>query len=378
MRLKDIVETIEATKPKVGRDLQHVEDLVMVDGSAGALEALSELASMANSVDDITVKWDGSPAVYFGRNEQGQFVLTDTSGFGAKGYNGRVTSASELQQMLLSRGKEVDDNRKEFAGRMAGLWDKFESMVEPSFRGFIKGDMLYFNTPNVENGEYVFTPNTVTYHIPVDSSIGKRIANTTAGVVIHSITDLTGKSEPIHPGSIAHIKTQGPVMIQPPVVVNHAPTIDTASIEKIRSYVTGHANDIDSLLDNARLAAEKMSDFKATLYRFVNQQVDTGNMRNLNAKFDAWLASDPKVSAPKRAKIEQYRYHHKTAFEAVFYTLEQVMSIKDNIIHQLDKKSEFRSSVNGKPGGEGYVKGRSKLKLVPRLHFTQANRAKYA
>jgi hypothetical protein len=378
MRLKDIVETIEATKPKVGRDIQHVEDLVMVDGSAGALEALSELESMAHSVDDVTVKWDGSPAVYFGRNEQGQFVLTDVSGFGAKGYNGKVTSADELQQMLLSRGKEVDDNRKAFAGRMASLWDKFESMVEPSFRGYIKGDMLYFDTPKVVGNDYEFTPNTVTYHIPTESSIGKRIANTTAGVVIHKIMSLDGKSEPIHPGPIAHIKTQGPVMIQPPVVVNHSPVVDTSTIEKIRSYVQGHAKDIDSLLDNSRLAAEKMSDFKATLYRFVNQQVDTGNMRNLNTKFDAWLASDPKVSAPKRAKIEQYRYHHKTAFEAIFYTLEQIMSIKDNVVHQLDKKSEFKSSVNGKPGGEGYVKGRSNLKLVPRLHFTQANRAKYA
>lgn len=50
---------IEAANPKVGRALQHAEDLVIVDGSKGALEALDKLESIATSVDDITIKWDG-------------------------------------------------------------------------------------------------------------------------------------------------------------------------------------------------------------------------------------------------------------------------------------------------------------------------------
>ena len=49
----------EAAKPKVGRSLQHAEDLVIVDGSVGALRALEKLEQMAESVDDVTVKWDG-------------------------------------------------------------------------------------------------------------------------------------------------------------------------------------------------------------------------------------------------------------------------------------------------------------------------------
>ena len=376
MRIQELFEVTQAVKPKVGREFQHAEDLVMTDGSAGALEALSELESMAQSVDDVTVKWDGSPAVFFGRNEAGEFVLTDAAGFNAKGYNGKVTNPNDLSKMILSRGKEVDDARKAFAGRMGNLWSKLEPMVEPSFRGYIKGDILYFTPPNLDGDDYTFKPNTVTYHIPRSSSIGQRIEKSEAGIVVHSITDLQGNSEPIH-GAIPHIKA-GSVMLQHPVTANHLPTIDTGAIKKVREYVTTHKNDIDSLLDDARLASEKMSDFKATLYTFVNQQVDTGHLRNLNSKFDQWLAANPKISAPKKAKIEQYRYHHKKAFEAVFYTLEQVMSIKDNIINQLDKKSEVRASIGGKPGGEGYVKSRSKLKLVPRLHFTQANRAKHA
>lgn len=368
----------EAAAPKVGRAFQHAEDMVIVDGSRGALEALSQLASMADSVDDVTVKWDGSPAVFFGRNENGQFVLTDGAGFAAKGYNGKVTSAKELEQMFLGRGKpdpEKVADRQAFAGRMASLWPRFEQMVEPNFRGYIKGDLLYFTQPvKDKTGDYVFTPNTVTYSIPSDSTIGQKITKSTAGIVVHSYESLDGTSTPIS-GPVKGIKQQGPVMIQGPVVVNHLPSIDTTKIDNIKRYVTQHAQAIDSLLDDTRLAAEKMSDLKNTLYTFVNQQVDTGNLRDLNKRFDTWLASS-KVSAPKQAKFAEYRQSHADAFEAVFSTLEQIMAVKDDIIDQLDQNAEVKASVSGKRGGEGYVKGSTKL--VPRLHFTAANRAKHA
>jgi len=361
------------TEAKVGRELQHAEDMVIVDGSKGALEALLHLASLAKSVDDVTVKWDGSPAIYFGRNEQGQFVLTDTAGFGAKGYDGKVTSSADLQNMLLSRGKEVNDSRKEFAGKMGGLWEKFESMVDASFRGYIKGDLLYYDQPPKDkSGDFVFTPNTVTYTIPVSSTIGKRIAQSTAGVVVHSYMDFEGNSQPIK-GAIKGIKPTGPVMIQGPVTANSLPSIDANKIDQVRRYVTQHSKDIDSLLNDQQLALDKMSDFKGTLYTFVNQQVDRGDLSALNSKFEQWLKTS-KVSAPKQQKILDYRKTHARAFDAVFSTLEQLMNIKDDIIDQLDQQAEIKASIGGKRGGEGYVKG--SMKLVPRLHFTQANRAK--
>jgi DNA uptake protein ComE-like DNA-binding protein len=370
MRIYEIL-----TEAKVGRDLQHAEDLVIVDGSQGAMEALDELSKLAQGVDDVTVKWDGSPAIYFGRNERGEFVLTDTAGFAAKGYDGKVTSSTNLQQMLLSRGKEVTPERKQFAAGMAGLWDKFESMIDSSFRGFIKGDLLYYSKPPQDkDGDYVFTPNTVTYNIPAESNIGRRIAKSEAGVVIHSYTDLQGTTQPVK-GAGKGINLEGPVMIQGPVTVNHLPSIDTAQIEKVKQYVSQHSADIDSLLDDNKLAADKMSDFKNVLYTFVNQSVDTGNLSNLNTRFEQWL-SNSKVSGSKQQKILAYRQSHARAFEAVFNTLEQVMKIKDSIIDQLDQNAEVKASVQGKRGGEGYVIGKSKVKLVPRLHFTAANRAK--
>jgi hypothetical protein len=357
----------EAEKPKVGRALQHAEDLVIVDGSAGAMRAVNELAKMADAVDDVTVKWDGSPAIVFGRDENGQFILTDKSGFDAKGYNGRATSGEELERMFLGRGKtEADDARRAFAANMKNVFPVFEAAVDPSVRGFFKGDLLYQAQPPLVGNTYNFTPNIVTYSIPKDSTLGKAIAQSAAGVVIHSFNDQPVKLP-------FKGLTGGKLMIVGPTTVNRLPQVDLAKIKELGNYVKSQAAAIDGLLDDQRLAAEKMSDFKATLYKFVNQQVDTGDLTNLNKKFDNWVANSG-LSGPKKAKIQDYRADHVAGFDAVFSTLERIMQVKDGIIDQLDAADELGQNIAGQKGGEGYVKG--DIKLVPRARFTAANRAK--
>jgi len=366
----------ESEKPKVGRAFQHAEDLVIVDGSQGAFHALDQLAAMATTVDDVTIKWDGSPGIYFGRNDQGEFVLTDKSGFTAKGYNGRVTSATDLANMLLSRGKtEPTDERKQFAAAMASLWDRFENIVSPSFRGFVYGDLLYHSRPPVENREFVFTPNTVTYEIPVDSELGQRIAKSTTGIVVHSYRENAEANENPIRGSLKGIDSSQEVMVVGPMTVAQVPTIDSSEIKRVKQFVEAHATEIDTLLDDQWLASNKLSDFKALLYKFVNQQVPSKNLSQLDKRFDQWLESSG-VSANKITKIQELRQTKPQAFAAVFDTLEMIMKIKDDIIDQLDLASPVKSSIQGQRGGEGYVKGN--IKLVPRTKFTAANIEKHA
>jgi len=374
MRISEILT--EAAKPKVGRSLQHAEDLVIVDGSTGAMRALEHLEQLATSVDDVTIKFDGSPAAYFGRNEAGHFVLTDKSGFMAKGYDGKVTAPESLKDMLLSRGKVApDDSRKQFAGAMASLWDKFESIVDPSFRGYLFGDLLYFDTPpKNKHNEFEFTPNTVTYEIPADTDLGKRIANSSAGIVVHHHIDYAGTETPIK-GPTKGIKLNNGVLVVGPTTIAETPDIDLDGVNDAKKYVQQHASAIDTLLDDAKLAANKMSDFKAILYKFVNQQVKTHDLTDLNNKFEKWLESS-KVSNNKQTKILEYRATQSQGFVAIFATLEKIMKLKDQVIENMDLASPIKSSINGERGGEGYVKG--DIKLVPRSKFTAANIAKHS
>lgn len=369
MRAFEFLAEAEA-KPKVGREWQHAEDLVIVNGSAGAMRALASLEAMAKDVKDVRIKWDGSPAIYFGRTESGEFVLTDKSGFTAKGYDGLTKSPQDLQNMLLNRGKEVDDSRKAFAGQMAQLFKKLEAITSPEFRGFIFADVLFFNKPKVnEQSEFEFTPNTVTYHIPVESDLGKRIANSQAGIVMHR-----HDNEPIM-GEVPGIEMNGSVFAVSHVSITKPPKVDVTKINQVRQFVAKHAKAIDAILDDEKLAAMKMSDLKNTLYKFVNSQVTTRNFSNLDARFDKWLPSSG-VSAPKQAKIANMKQESPGVFAAIFDTLEMIMQVKDEIINDLDMSNPIKQSIGGQPGGEGYIKG--DIKLVPRAKFTAANVEKHA
>lgn len=364
MRVFELV--VEQTvKPKVGRAWQHAEDLIIVDGAQGALRALDELEAMADDVSDVSIKWDGSPAIYFGRDDEGNFVLTDKSGFTAKGYNGKTQSPKQLAAMLLNRAAEVDQSRKQFALQMAGLFRQIEKIVSPDFRGFVLADVLFFEQPDINpQGEYEFTPNTVTYHIPQHSDLGQRIKHCRAGIVMHQ-----HNGEPVG-DQLEGINSRGNVLVVGRVTADTVAAVDHRAIESARKFINTHRTSIDRLLDDRRLAAAKVSDFKAILYRFVNSQVTTRDFSDLDDRFEQWLAGS-RVSASKQAKILAFREENPRAFVAIFQALEMIMQVKDQIIADLDRGSSIKQSVSGEPGGEGYVKGN--IKLVPRMKFTAAN-----
>ena len=50
--------------------IQHAEDILFWEGSKGAVRAIQSLINMEKGGSKATtVKWDGSPAVIFGRDE---------------------------------------------------------------------------------------------------------------------------------------------------------------------------------------------------------------------------------------------------------------------------------------------------------------------
>ena len=59
----------------VGREFNHLEDLVFTNPSDGAKRAVEILKSMEQDASDVAVKWDGNPTVYWGREDDGQFRL---------------------------------------------------------------------------------------------------------------------------------------------------------------------------------------------------------------------------------------------------------------------------------------------------------------
>ena len=350
-----------------GARIQHLEDLIIWDGSAGGQKAIAKLHQVETSPKSISIKWDGSPAVIFGRNENGEFVLTDKSGFGAKGYNGKVTSGDDLEQMFLNRAKgEIEDSRREFASKMKSIWNTVESVIPKDFRGYLHGDLLWFSTPQSKDGRLIFKPNTTTYSVDAKSDIGKKIINFDVGIVVHVVIDLDGNKSNVDMGKLQAGKT----WIMPPVYVTKSPGVDLPEVDRLESYLKSNANAIDKLL--AVPAELKMADFGNILYTYINNSVKAGNLDKLGKNFSEWVETS-KLSGPKKERVVQWVGQNSDGFEAIFQFINGVMNTKNKIIKTLDSQpADIEASTNGERGGEGYVIDKD-VKLVNRAGFTAAN-----
>ena len=353
--------------------IQHVEDFAIWHGSQGIAKSIKTLKDLETSPDNITVKWDGSPAVIFGRNENGEFVLTDKSGFGAKGYDGKVTSKEEMSSMFLRRGKEAPDaNRKAFVKKMVNIWDIYEQATPENFRGYVHGDLLYFTTPGIGDGHYEFTPNIVTYRVKTKSDIGKQIAQSQSGVVLHAKIELDGSKSKVDASEL----NDGRLLIMPPVTVTQAPKVEADNLDKVTAFARQNASKIDSLLEDEFLKSNKLGSFKNALYKYVNNMTKARKLDNLVSDWGQWLANE-KMSEPMRERMANHVNNNADGMKALFTVITNLMAVKNDIIGQLDSaEADVEAYTAGERGGEGYVIGQGDSKLVNRSGFSAANMSK--
>ena len=364
-RMKKLLD--KAINEDNGARIQHLEDFIIWQGTEGGKKSIAKLHQVESSPTSISIKWDGSPAVIFGRNANGEFVLTDKSGFGAKGYDGKVTSGDDLEKMFLGRAKDdIDDSRREFASKMKGIWNTVESVVPEDFRGYIHGDLLWFSTPQTKDGRMAFSPNTTAYSVDSKSDIGKKISNSDVGIVVHQFIDLEGNRSGVDMGQLRDGKT----FIMPPVYVAKSPGVDMPEVDRLENYLNQNSKAIDTLL--AVPAELKMADFSNILYTYINNSVAAGNLDKLGTNFSQWVDSS-KLSGPKKERVVQWIQQNSNGFEAIFTFIKGVMTVKDKIIKALDSQpADIEASTNGEKGGEGYVIDKD-VKLVNRAGFTAAN-----
>jgi len=367
-----------------GARIEHLEDLVFreLPPSKGANRALQSLINMEKGGHtDVTVKWDGSPAVIFGRNDDGDFIFTDKSGFTAKGYDGKAKSADDVETMLKNRPgyAKNPEGYSVLIDNMKSAYTAFEKATPKDYRGFFKGDMLYFVKPLAEGGDYVFKPNIVEYRVKQDSELGKKIGVSSAGIVIHREVSADGTEGPLKNGDIF----QGnEVLVVPPVTVSDAPSIDDSSVKELKAIISKDAAAMDKLLDQNTLTQLKLKKLSEVFYTYMNSKVDTG-LDNLGGDFLDWVQARNQLSGAAKKKIAEYVANNQQGFNALWEVVAKIQQVKDDVIAQLDNQpgAPVRSSMSSKDdsveGGEGYVLAHPEgdIKLVPRKTFSKYNRA---
>lgn len=375
MRLVEFKETDRKNLALKESRIQHAEDLIFWEGSKGAARAIQQIEALTKDTKALTIKWDGSPAVVFGRNPNGEFIFTDKAGFVAKSYDGRATNADDLKGAIMARGKDPAKKKAQgqYASKMASVFETLQKAVPENFQGYFVGDMLYFTTPKKAGNQFVFKPNVVEYKVDANSELGQKIAQSKVGVVIHHTMSENGKIFPIKDLEMI----QGNELLAiPPTTVNKKQSIQVKGIDQLKSLLSNSASDIDQLLNKSTLAQMKLTDLPNILYTYTNSKVDTG-LRNIGEDFVKWLQNSA-VSTTKKAKITELVQNNINAFSKMWTLVGGIMKVKDSVIKQLDTApGTVQATINGKPGGEGYVLGspQGNIKLVQRSGFTKANRA---
>jgi hypothetical protein len=175
--------------------LDHAEELIFMQGRAGVDRVVNTLARLLDSMeggdaggDAVTTKWDGSPAVFAGTDpEDGRFFV-GTKGVFAK--NPKLNkSAADIEQ------NHPDVRKGEETVSKAGLRDKLNAALANlknlNIQGIIQGDLLFtrgdLKTVTIDGEKYIaFKPNTITYVVPADSELAKRMQAAEIGIVFHT------------------------------------------------------------------------------------------------------------------------------------------------------------------------------------------------
>ena len=170
--------------------LEHLEDDIINRGSKGGQNAINFLKSIRNMLAgssnkkvNMTVKWDGAPAIICGTNpENGKFFVGTKSVFNK---NPKINYTNA-------------DIRRNHSGELATkLSIALRELSRLGIKGVLQGDFLFAQSDlkkiDMDGDAMIsFTPNTITYAVPVASTIGRQIARAKMGIVFH--TKYTGKT----------------------------------------------------------------------------------------------------------------------------------------------------------------------------------------
>ena len=164
--------------------MEHIEDEVLNGGVVGTRSAINFLQSLrdmlagnASSSVDVTVKWDGAPAIFAGTNpENGQFFV-GTKGVFAK--NAKINYTEE------------DIDRNHSGGLASKLKIALKELSKVDIQGVLQGDMMY-SSEDIEKktidgeGYITFQPNTIVYAVPEKSQLAAKILSSNMGIVWHT------------------------------------------------------------------------------------------------------------------------------------------------------------------------------------------------
>ena len=387
--------------------LEHLEDDIILNGADGGTNALNFLESLrdmlqgsSNKKVNLTVKWDGAPAIVAGINpENGKFFVATKSLF-------NVTPKINYTPADVMRNH---------SGDVANILREALLYLKPlNFKGILQGDMMFTTSMKKTKGitsssgkkEQVisFQPNTIVYTVPEKTGLGQRIARAKFGIIFH--TTYTGSK-------IAKLKAKFGADVSK---LRRSPNVwfDDASYKDVSGtamMTLGEGEQLGKMLNQARGSLKKstpvlnkmktdLSDYsiglnlKTYLNTFVRQMADIPKTEKAVSGFRNYY--EGKVGADiDKVKKQETKDKYKAILDdgirfieragdqiyfaiATYKTIQRAKKVIVDKLNQVKSIGTFVVSGNGLKvtNPEGYVvvdrKGTAR-KLVDRLEFSAAN-----
>ena len=382
--------------------LEHLEDEIINNGYQGGVNAVEFLKSIRNMLVgssrrklNLSVKWDGAPAVFCGVNpENGKFFVGSKSIF-------NVTPKINYTQA---------DIRKNHDGGLATkLSVCLKELPKLGIRGVVQGDLLFtpgdIKSVSIRGEDAIaFTPNTITYAVPENTDLAKKIKRAKLGIIFH--TTYNGRK-------MANLKASFGVNVNrfaktPAVFFDDASYKDASGVA---TFTTTESDQYDSMLRMAMGSLGKgkrilellrrqtnLLSVGARLKIYFNTMIRQGqtiaNVKNIQKDFRKYYAQvlDDEMSSKKTASAKQkyadirnagLRFIDSNDNEiyfaiASYVTLQRVKNFLVGKMNQIKSIGTFLQKGNGfeVTNPEGYVavdRMGNAVKLVDRLEFSTAN-----
>ena len=381
--------------------MEHLEDEVLnhgVEGTRGAINFLQGLRDMlAGNSDasvDVTVKWDGAPAVFAGYNPENDRFFVGTKGVFAK--NAKINY------------NEADITTNHSGGLASKLKVALNELPKANIKGVLQGDMMYtaddLQKQTIDNVPYItFQPNTIVYAIPVKSKLAAKILSSNMGIVWHTtytgdtMEDMTA-SFGVNPGSFKESSTswQTDASFQDTSGSATMTKKETGDVSKILSQAGSLFRQLDSnilgMIANDDQTGELV---KAYTNKMVRQGEPIKDVRRHTAGLIAFVYDKLKAEIDK-VKREETKKNKKdvmdryvgflrdnaSEFVKIFAMQNLLIEAKLLIILKLEKVKSIKTLMKTSTGfrvtaPEGFVaidtlKGGA-VKLVDRMEFSMQN-----
>ena len=378
--------------------LEHLEDDIINRGAVGGENAVNFLKAVRNMLagsgkgTNMTVKWDGAPAIICGINpENGKFFVGTKS--------------------VFNKTPKINYTSRDIARNHSGVVaDKLRvclaNLSRLNIKGILQGDLLFtddLKTINIDGEKMVsFTPNTITYAVPVNSDLGKRILKAKMGIVFH--TQYNGKTMDNLSASFGTVRgsSNRNVFLASAGYKSTAVMFDKSELSKFDAQIRMAEGSLKRAKPILDLMSKNISDDLSVGYRLKtyfnyyikNSNSDMGKVATMQKQFRDYYENyiNAEIDSRKtprgkekfiKAKKDNLQFidRNRTALYFAIASHITLGNAKNTLLQKMNQIQSIGNFIRTSKGyrvtaPEGYVavdKVAGAIKLVDRLEFSRQN-----